>query len=214
MLRAAKGQIVSITAMSIFGGVPMNIKYNKPFLPLLLATSLFAFPAAQASENEAVFINAQGMLVIPHLNLGNEIYYVQLRRMNPQTFDFRLIPGSVTKITPNATDKWAAVKDIVGDWVIEVQPAVSLTFEADGSYKMSGPADEDCVAGGETGTWNYDADTGVVTFKTVTDTNGDCGLSHPEGVARIKTSGAKIVVIINEPTNGIPTPEEVTLIRK
>ena len=180
-------------------------------LPALIATTVLASPVATASENDPVFLASQGRLVIPHLRLGNEIYFVILNRTNPNGYNFNLAGASVTNVTPRPGDDWASPSEVVGDWVSPDIPGVQLGIFASGAYSVVTPADEDCPAGTETGTWTMDESTGVFFAVAVTDGNSDCGLSHPDGAARVKRVGANLQVTFYEEENGMQQIQQVTL---
>lgn len=189
----------------------MNTK--RRLLPALFAAAIMGMPAAQASDNETIFLPAQNKLVIPHLRLNNEIYYVILDRTpNPATYNFNLVPASITKITPQPGDDWATEMEVVGDWSLPDLPGVSLGIFASGSYTAVTPADEDCVAGTESGTWTLDEETGVFFPIAVSDGNGECGLSHPDGAIQVKREGANLIIILHEIENGVQQTIEITAI--
>jgi len=186
---------------------------TKRLLPALLAAAVMAVPAAQASDNETVFLPAQGKLVIPHLRLNNEIYFVILERTsNPAIYNFNLLPATITKITPQPGDDWATELEIIGDWTIPELPGVSLGIFASGEYSITTPAEDGCDAGTETGTWTLDEETGVFFPIAVTDANGECGLSHPSGVSRMKRDGANLKILLNEEDNGVQQVIEITAV--
>lgn len=179
-------------------------------LSAAMASCLIGLPAAQASDNETIFLNSQGKLVIPHLRLGNEIYFVILDRTNLGAYNFNLDGNSVTKITPQPGDDWASRSEVVGDWAFPELPGVALGIFASGSYSITTPAEDGCPAGTETGTWTHDESTGVFMPVAVTDANSDCGLSHPEGVIRIKRVGANLVVTFVQEENGGQQTVQIT----
>lgn len=177
---------------------------------VLLATLLSASPLL-AAENETIFLPQQGKLVIPHLVLGDDIYFVVLNRTNPNTYNFNLDAASVTKVTPQAGDDWASRDEIIGDWAATELPGVTLGIFASGSYSIIVPAEDGCTAGAEAGTWTYDEDTGVFFARAVSDTNGDCGLSHPDGAIRLERVGANLRATIVESDNGTQQVMQLTL---
>jgi hypothetical protein len=184
----------------------------KRVLPALFAATLVGLPAAQASENETIFLPAQGKLVIPHLRLNNEIYFVILNRTpNPAVYNFTVQAPTITRITPQPGDDWATAAEVVGDWVITGLPGIRLGIFGSGSYSMTTPADEDCAAGAETGTWTLDEETGVFFAVAQSDTNGECGLSHPDGALRFKRVGANLEAILTESENGVQQTVQLTL---
>lgn len=186
----------------------MNVKR---LLPTLFAALAVSSPAVNASENETIFLPAQGKLVIPHLRLNNEIYFVILNRTSPTSYNFNLSAPTVTKITPQPGDDWATAAEVVGDWTIPALPGVTLGIFASGAYSVTTPADEDCPAGSESGTWTLDEETGVFFTVAVSDTNLDCGLSHPDGAFRLKRVGANLEATISEVDNGVQQTYSLTL---
>ena len=73
---------------------------------------------------------------------------------------------------------------ILGAWQFaDSEGAGVVTFMANGSYMMaeSGTADESGESGIEFGTYTWDADTGELAVTVEVDTNGEWGLSHPDG---------------------------------
>jgi hypothetical protein len=148
-------------------------------IPVAAATLLLSSPGI-ADENESLFISSQGRLIIPHLNLGNEVYYVQLERVGAN-FTFNLLGPSVTNVTPAAGDSWATTAQILGNWKLADDPDINLDLEADGSFTLTLPADneEPCPAGAETGKYSYNPDTGVFLPRVQTDNNAHCGFSNP-----------------------------------
>jgi hypothetical protein len=182
----------------------------KKLLPTLIAASGMLCASGQAAEPQAQFVNDQGMLVIPHLNLGNEIYYVQLDRTDPNGYVFSLNGGSVVKVTPAEGDDWASADEVLGEWKMEDFAGLTITFGADGSYELDHPAEDDCTAGIESGTYGYSEDTGVLYVRVLTDGNGECGLSHPDGPVRASRDGADLLLTIYDYTES-PDPQVVRL---
>jgi hypothetical protein len=172
---------------------------------------------SQAAENESIFIANQGRLIIPHLILGNEVYYVQLERTGT-AYSFNLLGPSVTKVIPNPNDNWATAEQILGDWKIKDDEEIELSIEADGTFTLNLPADleEPCPAGMETGRYSYNADTGVFSPRVITDANGICGLSHPtrggEGPFRMHMGSNGLEFWVYDPTEPPPFPQVMNLI--
>jgi hypothetical protein len=195
---AAGGALAPLRPSIHQQGKHMN---TKRLLSALLAASVIGSAGIQASETETIFLPDQGKLIIPHLILNNEIFYVQLNRTNPTTYNFNLDVASVTKITPQPGDDWAMASELVGDWsATDIEGPLGIF--ANGNYSIVTAAEEDCPAGTETGTWSFDEDTGVFFARALVDGNGDCGLSHPDGVVRIKRVGANLEVMVTETANG------------
>jgi hypothetical protein len=182
----------------------------KRLLPALFAAIVAVSPATKASENDSLFINAQGKLVIPDLRIGNDTYFVILQRSNLAGYNFNLSAATVVKVTPQPGDDWASRTEVVGDWTIQEIPGVALGIFASGSYSVSSPVEPDCPAGTETGTWTIDESTGVFFPVAKVDPNGDCGFSHPDGVMRIKRVGANLEITLYETENGKQVVNKVT----
>jgi len=161
---------------------------------------------SHASDTEAFFIAAQGKVVLPHLNIGNQVYYVELNRLSPTSLDFRLQTQTVTVITPGTT-VWATPAQLIGSWSPADEPNLTVTFAADGTFTLVSPGDPTetppCPAGNETGKYQYSKDTGVLVFLVATDANGICGASHPDGPIRIRAAGTKLQLF--EKDGGIET---------
>jgi hypothetical protein len=184
----------------------------KHLFSAVFAAAVLSTPVVQASDNETIFLPAQGKLVIPHLRLGNEIYYAILNRTpNANLYQFNLENATVFKITPQPGEVWATRTQVVGDWKLAEVPGATLGIFASGSYSVTTPAEEGCPAGTETGTWTLDERTGVFFAVAVTDANGDCGLSHPDGAVRIKRVGANLEVIVKEVENGVQQTVQLNL---
>jgi len=174
----------------------------KKLLPLLLsATALLATHNATAQDAPEFRVD-QGLLIIPNIRLGDDIYYVHLRRTNPAGYVFALEPASISIITPQPTDTWATQEELIGVWSPDDQLNLRITFDADGSFLLEHPAEEGCPAGNETGTWSYNEDTGVLLPRIETDGNSDCGFSHPDGVNRIRKTGTGLELVLQEPPEG------------
>ena len=85
-----------------------------------------------------------------------------------------------------ATPPPASSGSIVGSWYLsDTDGQVTVTFFSDGSYVLAeeGVADTDGQSGMERGTYNLDTSAGTLTVTTQVDTNGEWGLSNPEGGA-------------------------------
>jgi hypothetical protein len=170
----------------------------------------------QAAENESYFIPAQGRLIIPHLNMGNEIYFVELQRVG-SAYTFNLLGPSVTKITPAAGDSWASAAQILGTWKLADDASTTLDLQADGSFTLTLPADneEPCPAGAETGKYSYNPDTGVFLPRVLTDNNAQCGFSNPttggEGPFRMHMATTGLEFWVYDPTDGtVPQINKLT----
>lgn len=169
----------------------------KRLIPAALSLLMLSTPS-HASDTEAFFIAAQGKVVLPHLNIGNQVYYVELNRLGPSSLDFRLQTQTVTVITPGTT-VWATPAQLVGSWSPVDEATTTVTLAADGTFTLDSPADPTesppCPAGRETGKYQYNKDTGVLVFLVATDANGICGTSHPDGPTRIKVSGSNLQLV-------------------
>ena len=173
------------------------------FATFTLAATLTSGTAAQtlsASPN-AIYYPTQGKVVIPRVQLGNKLYYAMLETKGGA---FVLQGASLADLSLPANFTPAPRSDLIGTWKLgDATSTVSLTFNADGSYSMQhGPStDPNCTpAGGpEAGTWQYDSSTGVLDAVATSDSNGECGLSHPNfGPLRIKKVGSALIAVSYE----------------
>lgn len=179
--------------------------------PLLAAAALLS-PLASASNVDAIYYQSQGKVVLPNLKVGNATYYVMLRQIPGQlafTVDTRTLVNLLpTNFTP------AAAADLVGTFSPDWEPTTTLTFNANGTYSMSVSSTDDpsCPknGGAESGTYQYEPTTGVLTAVALADANGECGLSHPDSPIRIKKEGTQLFVKMRE--DGVD--KEGTLTRK
>jgi hypothetical protein len=81
---------------------------------------------------------------------------------------------------------------LVGSWYIsEDGETILATFFSDGKYMLSENAEEDDTgeSGAEYGTYVWDPVTGELTTETLSDTNGEWGLSHPQGAYKVVRDG-------------------------
>ena len=171
----------------------------------ILATSLVLGSAANAAENETVFLDGQGTLVIPHLVIGDDIYYTQMDRANLSGYTFNLDTTTSVVVTPKPSDDWATAMEVVGNWTAQGKD-VELAIDADGTYNWNGPG------GVETGTWTLDEDTGVLFFHALEDANGEGGLSHPKGAIRVSRDGDNMIATLSRRQAGTQVDTEITLI--
>ncbi|MXR37085.1 hypothetical protein [Craterilacuibacter sinensis] len=79
-----------------------------------------------------------------------------------------------------------ATAGIAGSWRMtqgDTDPLVLLTFLPDGTYVMAQDGDKDSSgqSGIERGSYNWNASTGEFKARPQLDTNGEWGLSHPQG---------------------------------
>lgn len=175
----------------------------------LLAAAIVASPAVNAAENEAVLNPAEGKLILPHVVVGDEVYYAQLDRIG-NTYTFDVNEASVVNITPQEGDDWATAEELVGDWSLQGSADHTLTFDADGTFTAAVPASAGCTAGAETGTWTIDSTTGVFTTSIVEDANGVCGLSHFNGMIRVEREVDDLVATLYSFDGGQQTQTPVT----
>lgn len=171
----------------------------------ILAASLVLASAANAAENSTVFLEGQGTLVIPHLVLGDDIYYAQMDRANLNSFTFNLDTATAVVVTPQASDDWATALELVGNWTAEGKD-VELALDADGTYNWNGPG------GVETGTYTLDEDTGVLFFRALEDANGEGGLSHPKSAIRVSRDGDNLVATLTRRQDGVQVDTDITLV--
>ncbi len=90
---------------------------------------------------------------------------------------------------------------LVGGWLangIVDDESVSLAFMADGDFMLlhgNNPGDPNGQAGIEFGSYVYDDVTGDVTFTLVTDTNGQFGVSDPQGPWGLGVAGDVLTLL-------------------
>lgn len=81
---------------------------------------------------------------------------------------------------------------LTGTWYIEEEDyLVTVTFLANGSYILAeaGEADDAGSPGVEYGTYHWDPVTGSLTAEVLVDTNGEWGVSHPQGQMTLTLNG-------------------------
>ena len=176
----------------------------KKTLAAFALTTLCIPALANAAGLEAHFDAATNSIVIPKLEVDGKTYYATLTLTNAATFEFKANLQTLTDITRPASTLPlnSSATAIVGTWTDNV-PNVSssyLKFFSDGRYEQLQRAGDDinCTKGGlETGTWVWDAATGLLITKTLTDANLSCGLSNPlDGVPlRVYINGNAMQVI-------------------
>ncbi len=156
-----------------------------------------------SGDTDAYYNAATGKIVLPHLVVGNETYYVTLSLTDAATLTFVADLQSLTDITaPSAVGETVNLNanDIIGTWRLS-GTTTSVTFNADGSYSLPHapePDDDACPNGGlETGTYVWEPSTGLLQSTTLTDKNGECGLSNPrDGVPfRVFVNGNSMQVL-------------------
>ncbi len=176
----------------------------KKTLAALALTTLCIPGLATADGLEAHFDAATNAIVIPKLEVNGKTYYATLTLTNAATFEFKANLQTLTDITRPASNLPlnSSATAIVGTWTESVANASAtyIKFFSDGRYEQLQRAGDDpnCAAGGlETGTWVWDAATGLLITKTLTDANLTCGLSSPlDGVPlRVYINGNTMQVI-------------------
>ena len=185
---------------------------------LALALAMSGACAIGASNsfagNTDAYYNAEtGRIVIPHLVIGDGTFYVTLRVADEATLTFVADLESVTDITAPAEIGDTVnldANDIVGTWGLP-DTTTTITFNSDGSYSLPHAPeldDDACPNGGlETGTYVWEPSTGILLSTTLTDENGECGLSNPrDGVPyRIFINGDSMQIL--EKGDGVPLEE-------
>ncbi len=140
---------------------------------------------ADAGTTDAYYDAVANKIIMPHLLVDGETYYATLSFTDVENLIFQLDVESITNFTPPAgigvtvnTD----VENIVGYWIPPGGSVseFSILFRNDGSYSyFRGSDDGGCVAGEETGTYQWEPSTGVLLTTQTNDPNGSCGLSDP-----------------------------------
>ncbi|MDX1491691.1 MAG: hypothetical protein R3332_10410 [Pseudohongiellaceae bacterium] len=187
----------------------------KRLLAQLIVTGACAVAASQsfAGKTDAYFDAETGKLILPHLVIGDGTFYATLSLTNPETLTFVADFDSITDFTaPSGIGDSVNVSedDIVGVWGFPGSDTV-ITLNSDGTYIIDHEPeldDDACPNGGiETGTYTWEPATGVLLSTTLTDENGECGLSHPrDGVPyRIFVSGNNMQIL--EKGEGAPLEE-------
>lgn len=172
-------------------------------LAALMAVAALASPMASASNVDPIFYQSQGKVLLPHLKVGSAVYGVLLRQI-PGQLAFTVDTKTLTPLLP-LTFTPALAADLVGSFSPEDEPTSTLTLNADGSYTVVVGATDDpsCpkAGGSESGTYQYEPSTGVFTAMATVDNNGECGLSHPDGIVRVKKVGTTIYYMSKD--NGV-----------
>ncbi len=96
-------------------------------------------------------------------------------------------------VIPLNSSKSTQVNNLVGSWgfiggandtgIITFLDATNYTMVQDGTPDAAGQD------GMEIGTYTWDSSTGAFTVNVIIDTNGEWGLSHPQGAATISVTG-------------------------
>lgn len=169
------------------------------FAVLSLATSL-----VQASSTDPVFYGDQGTLVLPNLKLANDphTYSVVLHRQG-NTWNFTVDTTAIITLSLDSLGYTPpALSEILGTWSPTDMPGSSVTLNANGTYSMvqgADASDPDCPNGGpESGTYQYEVTTGVLSIVATSDSNGHCGLSDAGSVRRLKKVGNDIYFFFKE----------------
>ena len=135
--------------------------------------------------------------------VGSAVYGVLLRQI-PGQLAFTVDTKTLTPLLP-LTFTPALAADLVGSFSPEDEPTSTLTLNADGSYTVvvGATADPSCpkAGGSESGTYQYEPSTGVFTAIATVDNNGECGLSHPDGIVRVKKVGTTLYYMSKD--NGV-----------
>ncbi|MDX1491910.1 MAG: copper resistance protein NlpE N-terminal domain-containing protein [Pseudohongiellaceae bacterium] len=157
-----------------------------------------------AAESETYYDPVRGVLVIPHLVLGSNVFHVTFSLDNPETLSFVLDAQSIADITPTEESLGVSADAIIGTWTGDNgDTSTTLEFRSDGSYTLDNVLngeDDSCQTGTETGTYTWEPSTSVLVVKVETDTNLQCGLSHPDaggetgGVFRAPISGDTLLI--------------------
>jgi len=94
----------------------------------------------------------------------------------------KAIAGTV-RAEPGSRIVMNGVSLVGSRYISEEGETILATFFSDGKYMLSEDAEEDDTgeSGAEYGTYAWDPVTGVLTTETLSDTNGEWGLSHPHG---------------------------------
>lgn len=151
----------------------------------ILIMSFFLYTgSAYAANTDTYFDDATGVLIIPHLVLGGQVYYLTLSLEDAASFTFRLNIDSIAEITPTGSGSAVSADAIVGTWTDNNNNDVStvLEFRSDGSYTLDATLhikDPSCSTGREEGNYSWEPSTGMLVTSVTSDTNLECGLSHP-----------------------------------
>ena len=171
------------------------ITMKNPLSALLLAlllTITFTPVQAQIFPPIPVFDGATGVMKVPTLLFEGKPYYLEFSVADVAALTFKIEEDSLVDLTPDGSTTGKTTQDIVGTWEVDGE-ATEVTFNADGSWKLSQEAGDDleaCPDGGdEIGTFRYTPVTGVFMPIFQSDGNGQCGLSNVEGLIRIFTDG-------------------------
>ncbi|MDX1491561.1 MAG: hypothetical protein R3332_09750 [Pseudohongiellaceae bacterium] len=166
-----------------------------------------------AGQTDAYFNPETQQLVLPHLQIGDSIFYATLNLADAATLTFVADASSFEDFTAPAAvgDTVNTSADaIVGTWGFPGSDT-TITFNSDGSYSQFQAEAEDegsCPAGGtESGTYTWAPETGVLLSNATVDNNGECGLSNPrDGVPlRIFIDGDAMQIL--ERGDGTPLEE-------
>ena len=148
----------------------------------LFVACISLLPSSNASEVESVYRGATGNLILPHLLIGNKIYYVELNLIDPANLIFQVSKSSLVNITPAEDYIDPGPEAIVGTWIVSNELDQIVTLEADGTYTFYQPVqDESCPPGTESGTYRWDSQTGVFTTIILQDENDECGFGNGSG---------------------------------
>lgn len=166
----------------------------KYFNSALLVLSLLILAPAYGANTETYFDAATGKLVIPHLLLGDKIYYLELSLVDSANLRFQVTGSSVVDVTPAANYVAPAATAVVGVWAPANGMPIQITLNSDGSYRFTQP-DNQCEGNGdlETGTYQWDPKTSVFVARILTDSNGSCGFSSSKGAYQLIVDGSSLI---------------------
>ena len=140
--------------------------------------------------------------MIPRLQYGNKLYYATMKSPNG-SLAFNVRTASITDLSLPVGFTPASATDIVGTFTNPDGSEITIDPSCTYSLKQAANVDADCSSGGiETGTYQYDATTGVFEPVTITsDNNKTCGLSDPgdqDSPTRIKKIGSNLFLYIRD----------------
>lgn len=148
-------------------------------------------PTATEGTTDAYFVSETGVLVMPHLLVGEQLYYATLTLTDAAKLEFQANLEEITDISPPVQVGVSVnldTSDIIGRWSTSSASTMYIEFRSDGTYehfeKSDGPDDLgniDCPTGKESGTYKWSPSSGILLSSTKSDANGPCGISHPGG---------------------------------
>lgn len=152
-------------------------------IPLFLACG-----SVGAAEVDATYSPSTGELIIPHLQVGGQVFYVQLQQQG-DTLTFKVVGPTLVNITPgNAGHTNDDDASLDGVWEVE-DDGSTVTFIGNTYEIDSAPDVDECPNGGiESGTFTWEKSTGLVSYKVTFDANAGCGISD-SGAIRMFQDG-------------------------